>query len=326
MATNKGLNNYVHVEGYFYDVGSGNNALTMKTVERKDSPNFGMNFFNGELLIATDEACTNIVSIHYTYEPEFRVNKETKEKTANKNFAAIKKLLDENKSVIAVGKDEATKLSINTSMTENAWYSAQNNEVRSTARLEGGWITTNVLLNPDENERAVFEINAFLNTDAVKHVQHDDGDDTLRLHCGVFNFRNDISIVDFVGGSAQVDFFEDIVSDGPVFACLIGVLDFKNIELTKTEEGAFGPVVRKISHKKKDYVITNVINYDRHLEDGNPLNSENITKAIQDREVRLAAVKTNYEDYQANKAASGTIFDTAPAASTTGKKEIEFKF
>ena len=312
------LKNLVHVEGYFYGVGTGNNALAIKTVKRADSANFGMSFIGGEIQIATDEACTNIVRIHYTYEPEYRIDKETGERKENRNFRDLKKLLDNGNYVLAVGKENADKVAINTTLVENAWVS-RDNEVVSSAQLEGGFITLNPILSEDEAERARFEVDMFLADGAVKHVEHEDSEETLKLHGGVFNFRNDINIIDLVGTGNMIDFFEDLIADGPVFACVTGVLDFANIEATIEEEGAFGPIVRKISRRKRDFVIKNVKDYDRPLEDGVPFNGEDIKKALQDREVRLADVKKNYEDYQANKAAgafSGTA-TTSPVASMT---------
>ena len=57
--------NKEHVEGRVYE-----HNLAIKTVQNKDSANFGKEFINGTLDIATDDECLNIVTINFTYVTE----------------------------------------------------------------------------------------------------------------------------------------------------------------------------------------------------------------------------------------------------------------
>ena len=58
----KKLVNTYNVEGYLHS-----HKLEKKTVQNKESENFGKEFIAGSVNIATDEACNNIVKVYYTY-------------------------------------------------------------------------------------------------------------------------------------------------------------------------------------------------------------------------------------------------------------------
>ena len=75
--------NKVHVEGRVYE-----HNLTIKTVQNTSSANFGKEFINGSLDIATDDACTNIVTVNFTYVTEF-----TAKNTKNETYATLKNII-----------------------------------------------------------------------------------------------------------------------------------------------------------------------------------------------------------------------------------------
>lgn len=314
----KTINN-VHVEGYFYD-----SDIALKTVQNKNSENFGTEFYNGSISIATDEACTNIVKVFYTY-----VVATTKAGKANNTFTNIAKLLEGGNSVTAVGKENAALVSIDTSFAENNFWSARNEEIVSQARLEGGFLSIVNTLNADESQRATFEVDAVINGVKRTVPDEEDAEEFVKLNSAVFNFRNDIQVVEFKS-YAGADFFEDLVSDGaPHFLRLFGMLDFKNISTTIEEEGAFGgPIVKTRTTRKRDYVVVNAnpAEYEISEDEGADLTTAEVKKALQDREVRLAEVKKNYDEYQANKASTPAPAFGGAAAAKAAVKAGDFKF
>ena len=311
--------NQVHVEGYFYDT-----DIALKTVQNKNSANYGTQFYNGSISIATDEACTNIVKIFFTY-----VTATTKSGNVSPTFTNISKLLEGGHTVTAEGKENAVMISIDTAFAENNYWSAQKNETISQARLEGGFVNVLTVINPDEKQRATFEVDTLIN--GVKRTSPDEGEEYVTINGAVFNFRNDIQLVTFKSYDGA-DYFEDLVSDGgPHFLRLFGILDFKNISITTEEEGAFGgPIVKTRTTRKRDFVVNNAnpAEYDIADEEGADLQPAEVKKALQDREVRLAEVKKNYDEYQANKASAvAPAFGGAvPKADVSSAEAKPFKF
>ena len=83
------VENTVHLEGYLYEYN-----LEMKvTGPNSKSPNTP--YITGTITIATDEECTNIVPVHYTY-----VTATTKNGGTNNTFVALKSLLEYGKTCI----------------------------------------------------------------------------------------------------------------------------------------------------------------------------------------------------------------------------------
>ena len=101
--------NTEHIEGRIYEF-----DLEVKQVKNKESKNFGMDFIAGTLDVAVDEDGMNVVQVHYTY-----VSPTTSKGNANRTFNTLKKIIDTGKCWIADGKDEATMVSIDTSLALN---------------------------------------------------------------------------------------------------------------------------------------------------------------------------------------------------------------
>ena len=51
-------------------------SLELKTVQNKESANFGKEFITGSIDIATDDEALNIVPVHFTYVVEMTKRKE----------------------------------------------------------------------------------------------------------------------------------------------------------------------------------------------------------------------------------------------------------
>ena len=86
----KKLWNKEHVEGRVYD-----HNLAIKTVQNKDSQNFGKEFIGGTLDVATDEDCINVITINFTY-----VTEKTSKGGVNATFTALKNIIENGKTIV----------------------------------------------------------------------------------------------------------------------------------------------------------------------------------------------------------------------------------
>ena len=84
--------------------------LEQKTVKNEASANYGKPFIAGTVEIAVDEEGLNVIPVHFTYETG-----ESKKET----YDALKLILESNKVWTAVGKDDAIKVRIDTTLSVN---------------------------------------------------------------------------------------------------------------------------------------------------------------------------------------------------------------
>ena len=125
----KAINNE-KIEGRVYQ-----HNLTIKTVQNQTSANYGKEFISGNLEIAVDEEGLNVIPVHFTY-----VVETTNSGNKNQTYANLKKIIDDNKTWITVGKDEAQKVRINTAIDLNDFYTQDDNLV-SVKTNEGGFVS-----------------------------------------------------------------------------------------------------------------------------------------------------------------------------------------
>jgi len=110
--------NATHVEGLVYE-----HNLELR-VSGENSKNPGTEFIMGTLNIATDNDCVNIVPIHFTY-----VTATTSKGSANATFGVLKDIIDKKiGTVMTVGKENASKVRIDSAIGLNEFYSDRNGE------------------------------------------------------------------------------------------------------------------------------------------------------------------------------------------------------
>ena len=124
--------NREHIEGYVYE-----HNLAIKTVQNKESKNYGKEFINGTLDIQTDEAGLNVVTVNFTY-----VTEVTSKGTKNETYTTLKNIIENGKTVLVAGKDAATKVRIDTALGLNDFYTSRNGEetLVSAKRNDGGFV------------------------------------------------------------------------------------------------------------------------------------------------------------------------------------------
>ena len=119
------------VEGRLYEF-----DLSKKTVKNEKSRNYGIEFINGSVSIATNEDGTNVLKVHYTFEPP--VN--SKSQTTNNKFSALVRIMESGKTWLKDGKEAATKIRIVGSLGLNDFYPNGGDELRSQKIIKGGFI------------------------------------------------------------------------------------------------------------------------------------------------------------------------------------------
>ncbi len=311
--------NTAHIEGYVYQ-----HSLAIKQVQNQASANFGKDFISGELEVAVDEKGLNVIAVHFTY-----VTETTSKGNKNATYAALKSIIDRNETWTSVGKDAAMKVKIDTALALNDFY-ANDDTLVSAKRNEGGFVT---IVNGSlcaEKDRNTFSTDIVITN--VKHVDADEEKgivDHTEIRGAVFDFRNAILPVDFVVENPQgMQYFEslDIDSKNPLYTKVWGKINCKTTTRSVTEETAFGEAaVTNYERKVRNWVVTGTSTNSYEFGDEKVMTSEELTKAIQDRQVYLADVKKRADDYKASKNA-GSATPAASTATAAPAKKGSFNF
>lgn len=308
--------NTERIEGRIYQ-----HDLTVKQVQNQSSENFGKDFIAGNIEVATDEDCLNVIKVHFTY-----VTPTNKSGSENRTYTVLKKIIDENKTITNVGKDGATKVRIDTALALNDFYN-QNDELVSAKTNEGGFVT---IINElgEEKERNTFSADMVIT--GTNHVDADpekNVEEHLLVRGAIFNFRNDLLPMEFTVKTPDgIKYFEGLGATNaePVYTKVWGRIESKTTTTTQEVESAFGEAaVRTYKNVSKDWVITGTAKVPYDFGDENILTAEELTKAAQNREVYLADIKKRADEYKASKAASTPA---SAVTATTATKTAGFSF
>ena len=308
----KAMLNRTHIEGYLYE-----HALEKK-VTGPNSKNPGTEFITGTISIATDEACLNVVPVHFTYTTAM-----TGSGKPNATFSTLENVINGTyKTCMADGKDVATKLRIDSAIGLNEFFSDRNGteELVSAKRNEGGFVhVVTDGLAEDEKTRNTFECDILITN--VRHVDADD-DKNLPEKCivkgAIFDFRKSLMPVEFTAvNSNAINYFEGLEasSSNPTFTKVWGRQVSETIVRTITEESAFGDAsVREVKSSRKDWVITGAKAEPYDWDDESTLTAAEVNEAIKARELTLAAMKARQDEYKASRGTAAPAKPNAPAA------------
>lgn len=306
----KKMINSEHIEGRIYQ-----HNLVIKTVQNQTSANYGKEFISGNLEVAVDEAGLNVIPVHFTY-----VTETTASGNKNQTYTNLKKIIDDNKTIITCGKDEAQKVRIDTAIALNDFYTQDGNLV-SVKTNEGGFVTLVNELNSKEDERNTFSADMVITN--VKRIEADPekniDEDYVSVRGAIFNFRNSLLPIDFVVRHKDgMKYFEDLeISNAePIFTKVWGKIECRTIINEVKEDSAFGESsVRTYERKAKEWTITGTAKVPYDFGDDKVLTAEELTKAMQDRQTLLAETKARSDEYRAQKVSHSAPVNTAPAAS-----------
>lgn len=309
------FDNKVHIEGILYD-----HDLKIKA-SGPNSKAPGTEFISGTVKVATDADMLNVIEVHYSYVTEKQKNGNTSATFTNLNDI----LTGKNMTYMAgKGKEDyvPSYVRIDTAIGLNDFYSEQNGqtELVSAKRNEGGFLhfIRENELNPEEGLRNYFDedflVTSFSRIDADEEKNLPE---KMNLRGVVFDFRRGILPVDFsVYDPAIMDFVEteNPAPVSPLCMSVRGQVISQTTTIRQVTESKFGPaIVKELPRNRKEYMIISVGNvYDWN--DDSFITEDELRKAMADREVYLATVKKNAEDYKAQKANT----TAAPVVTKTG--------
>ena len=309
----KKIFNNCHIEGLLYQ-----HSLEAK-VSGPNSKNPNTTYITGSIEIATDDACLNIVPIHFTY-----VTATTGSGKTNTTYNVLADIVAGiHKNVMKDGAENATKLKVDTAIGLNEFYSDKSGkeELISAKRNEGGFIHVVSALDGDEKARNTFDVDMIITR--VTRIEANEERQTpekVNLHGVIFDFRKNILPVDFsVTNPIAMNYFEGLgISDKePVFTRLKGRQISETVVKQIREASAFGDdYVREVKNTRKDFLVTWAAAEPYAWDSEESILVSELNEAIANREVALAEIKTRNEEYKASKAA-GTNAPSAFAAPTT---------
>ena len=299
------------IEGYLYDY-----DLTIKTVKNQQSANFGKEFIQGTVDIATDEAGLNVLTVHYTYITEITSNGKT-----DSRFSALKRIIDSpEKTWIKGGKENALKIKINSSAALNDFYPQGGDQLVSQPRNESGFISFPKDLTTEEDKRNTFKFDVVINgVTLVDANPETETEEYVKLNAAIFNFRKDILPFPLIAKSKPaINYFMGLEASPsePIFTQVWGNIINSTIKVKKVIESAFGePMVDVSDRSKKEWIVTGAIPEPYVFDTEETITKADLTKAMQDRNVYLEDVKSRAKEYYSNK--GNAVAAPAPEKSNT---------
>ena len=306
----KKMINTTHIEGLLYE---------HKLEVRESGPNSknpGTKFIMGTIDIATDNACTNIVPVHFTY-----VTATTSKGAANATYTTLMNIIDgKYGTVMANGIDNAIKLRIDSALALNEFYVEREGkeELVSTKRNEGGFVHVADALVEDELSRNTFKCDMLITS--VKEVEADEEKKLpakVIVRGAIFDFRNALLPVEFSAinpGAMNYFLSLDASNSNPTFTCVWGKQVSETIVKEIRTESAFGEdEVREVKNNRKDFVITGASKTPYDWDDEATLTANEVAEAIAARETYLATIKQRQDEYKASK---NNVNQVAAAAKT----------
>lgn len=301
--------NTENIEGRVYE-----HDLTLKTVQNQQSTNYGKEFINGSVSVATDEAGLNVLTVHYTY-----VTEMTKQGKQNATYANLKRIM-EGKTWVSDGKDAAMKVRLTPSAALNDFYPQGGDQLVSQQRNEGGFVSIVTDLSPEGPGRQKFTFDAVITGVTLVEADPDKNipEDYAKINCAIFNFRNDILPFSLVARSqGAIDYFMGLEASPsePVYTQVWGEIVSTTVKVEKKVESAFGePTVDISERSQREWVVTGAKPETYIFGEDNTITAEELSKAIADRNVYLEEVKTRAKEYYESK--ENAVAAAKPAGTT----------
>lgn len=303
--------NTEHIEGKIFQ-----HTLEVKTVQNQSSPNFGKTYIQGAVEVAVDDAGMNVIPVNFVF-----VTETTKKGGKNKTYTELMKIIDGGKTWLADGPEAATMVSIDTSLGLNDFVAADGTMVAQMVN-QGGFLSVVSSLK-DSNLRNTFKTDIVITN--VIRIEADEekniAEDFLKIKGAVFDFKNSLLPVEFVvRNPGGMQYFENLDASAatPIYTCVWGKINFNTVSTEITEESAFGEAAVSTRERKiKEWVITGASKVPHDFGDEKVMTAEELTKATQDRQVYLADLKKQREEYLAQKqtaAPAATFSAPTPSA------------
>ena len=294
----KTMINNTHIEGVLYE-----HDLQAK-VSGDTSKNPGTPFITGTISIATDDAMTNIVPIHFTY-----VTATFGSGKPNDTYTTLNNIVNGTfGSYMKDGAEKAVKLRVDSALGLNEFFTERNGkeELVSAKRNEGGFVHKVDSIDEDEKVRNTFKVDMLINN--VTRTEADDErniPEKVVVKGAIFDFRKNLLPVEFSATNPNaMNYFEGLgaTQKEPVFTCVWGRQVSETIVRQIVTESAFGEdEVREVKNSRRDFVITGAAKEPYVWDDESYITAAELNEAIQKREVDLAAMKKRQDEYKASK-------------------------
>lgn len=278
--------NETHIEGWLYE------HNLKERVSGPNSKNPGTKYLNGEISIATDETCLNVIKVRYSYVTD-----------AHRSYAEIMRIFEGAPSVTQNGIENAVRLRVDSSVGVNDWYNKDNTLV-STKINEGGFVhfmSANEELSEDMERRSAFKTDIILT--GVREIENPETGkvDKAVLNGYIFNFKKEIFPVEYTITSAEgIKYFQklDCSKNNPVFTRVWGQQVSQTVTTEVVEESAFGEA--SVSSKKSSVKEFRVMHAQKEPyvwdDEEAGISVAELKKALADRELYLADVKKRSEN------------------------------
>ena len=302
--------NETHIEGYLYE-----HNLEMKE-SGPNSKNPGTPFISGTISIVTDDALTNVLQVHFTY-----VTETTAKGKTNATFTTLRKIIDgEYNTVMGDGVENATRIRVDSTVGLNEFYTERDGkeELVSIKRNEGGFVhvMVNEPFNEKEIERCKFKTTMLI-TKAVRTEANPEKEtpEKVTISGYAFDFRKALLPVSYtVLNESGMNYFEGLEASekNPVLTEVWGKQVSRTVVRKVTKESSWGDAeVQEFKNTYKDYVITGSQKEPFVFDMEDTYTSEELTKAIAERETYLATIKQRRDEYLATKNSGSTKQATA---------------
>lgn len=291
--------NTTHIEGWLYQ-----HALSLKVTGEK-SKNPGTQFINGTIDVATNDAMTNIVTIHFSYvTPTY-----ARSGSPNATFNALQNIINGvTCNVIEHGADCAAKIRIDSQVGLNEFWSTRNNpegEVVSQIRNEGGFIHVVQTVAAAEGLRDIFKTDIVVT--GVRRIEADPTrgrEEKVEIKGYVFDFRNALLPVTYYAYGGGMDHFEALEAsvNNPVFLCVNGHQVSKTVTTVReSENSGWGETfAQEVTSTQREFVVTGADSpYEWDTEES--ITAQEYKEALQNREMAIAEIKTRQEEYEASR-------------------------
>ena len=305
----KTMINQTHIEGVLYE-----HALEAK-VSGENSKNPGTPFITGTISIATDDAMTNIVPVHFTY-----VTATFGSGKPNDTYTTLNNIVNGTfGTYMKDGADKAVKLRVDSAIGLNEFFTDRNGkeELVSAKRNEGGFVHKVDAIDEDEKVRNTFKVDMLIN--CVTRIDADEEKnlpEKVVVKGAIFDFRKSLLPVEFSATNPNaMNYFEGLgaTQKEPVFTCVWGRQVSEVIVRQIRTESAFGEdEVREVKNTRRDFVITGAAKDPYVWDDESSITAAELNEAIQKREVDLAAMKKRQDEYKASRGKT-TATTAAPA-------------
>ena len=305
----KTMINQTHIEGVLYE-----HALEAK-VSGENSKNPGTPFITGTISIATDDAMTNIVPVHFTY-----VTATFGSGKPNDTYTTLNNIVNGTfGTYMKDGADKAVKLRVDSAIGLNEFFTDRNGkeELVSAKRNEGGFVHKVDAIDEDEKVRNTFKVDMLIN--CVTRIDADEEKnlpEKVVVKGAIFDFRKSLLPVEFSATNPNaMNYFEGLgaTQKEPVFTCVWGRQVSEVIVRQIRTESAFGEdEVREVKNTRRDFVITGAAKDPYVWDDESSITAAELNEAIQKREVDLAAMKKRQDEYKASRG-KATATAAAPA-------------